>query len=273
MNIAVTGHQGYLGSYLVDKHKCLPVKADILDTIALEYLYGNEDIDLLIHCAAMTDVDECEKNPDQAFRVNTVGTMNVINVFHCPIIYLSTDHVFNGKSKLWSPNEKTKTDPVNMYGMTKYAGEVMALTSTHPVLVVRSSKLFDYSTLKNDLQALLGRKEREFTGLIHRNFTHRNHFADILIQLALSDWTKFKGNILHLSAPVSYSYAEFWKLVASEFEIDTDLVVERKYPLDNAVSRPFRGGLDSRKISKIFRLPSTIDGIKLVKKEFYEKEM
>lgn len=271
MNIAVTGHQGYLGSYLVDKHKCLPVNADILRPEELDKAYDELQPDILIHCASMTDVDECEKNPDKAFRINAVGTMNVINAFRCPTVYLSTDHVFNGKARLWLPNENTKTDPVNMYGMTKYAGEVMALTSTFPVLIVRSSKLFNVDTLRHDINELRHGNKREFTGLVYRNFTHRNHFADILVQLALSDWTKFKGHILHLSSPISHSYAQFWQLIATEFEIDTSLVIERKYPLDNAVPRPFRGGLDSRKISKVFRLPSAVDGIRLVKREFYEQ--
>lgn len=271
MKIAVTGYMGYVGNSLVREHKCEPVMGDILSEMDMHN--ADKTIDLVIHCAAMTNVDACEKDKQTAFKVNVYGTMNVVNNFHCPIVYLSTDHVFNGKPRLWSPNEKTAPDPVNVYGMTKYAGETMALTSTYPVLIVRSSKLFDYSTIRADVELLRSGKSREFTGVIKRNFTHRDHFVNMLMKLAKMDWGKFKGNIIHVASPMTYSYYEFWKLIAEELNLDVSLIKERKYPLDAAVPRPFHGGLDTRKLMKLMYSYSVADGLNLVKKEIENEKV
>lgn len=272
MKIAVTGHNGFVGSELV-RRGCIPIEGDILSEHDL--YVANRDIapDLVIHCAAMTSVDRCEQDPQEAFEVNVNGTMNVINEFHkCPIIYLSTDHVFNGKYRLWLPDEKSKPDPINVYGLTKYAGEVMMKTCTKPYLIVRSSKLFSLNSLRKDMYALLQGEKKEYTGLIHRNFTHVSHFVSMLLLVANSGFeTNPKhDNYLHLATPVSMSYYSFWKMVADRFGIDKNLITERRFSLPDVSPRPFRGGLDTKRVQLYSPLYSVSDGLDLAYKEFEE---
>jgi dTDP-4-dehydrorhamnose reductase len=262
MKTAVTGSNGFVGSELV-RRGCIPIRANVLDTDELVFECRKINPDIVIHCASMTNVDECEKDTQSAFDVNVNGTMNVINVFHKSfIVYLSTDHVFNGKHRLWLPNENTKPDPINVYGLTKYAGEVMMHSCIQPYMIVRSSKLFNLSTLKRDILDLKCGVKKEYTGLIHRNFTHLSHFVDMLFT-AIN--TQNNKRIVHLATPLSRSYYTFWNMVADKFEIDKSLISERRFGLPDVSPRPFKGGLDTKMIPLKY---SVSDGIDLAYEEY-----
>jgi len=99
---------------------------------------------LVIHCAAMTDVDGCARDPEQAFRVNAFGTQNVALACQragAAMVYISTNEVFDGSSE--RPYlEFDKTCPINPYGESKLAGETIAAHLLHRLYVVRVSWLF-----------------------------------------------------------------------------------------------------------------------------------
>src|SRR5262249_38600753 len=98
---------------------------DITDTQAVERTLLHHQPDAVIHCAAYTDVDGCERNPDQAFCANAFGTWNlaaVCGAHSITLVYLSTDFVFDGTKK--TPyTEYDVTHPINHYGASKLAGE------------------------------------------------------------------------------------------------------------------------------------------------------
>jgi dTDP-4-dehydrorhamnose reductase len=100
--------------------------------------------DYLIHTAAYTDVDGCELNPEKAYLVNGIGTRNVVmacEAINCPIVYISTDYVFNGNKK--EPyNEWDKPNPVNKYGLSKLFGERFVTSLTNRFYIVRTSWLY-----------------------------------------------------------------------------------------------------------------------------------
>lgn len=99
---------------------------------------------LVIHCAAMTDVDGCARDPEQAFRVNAFGTQNVALACqraNAAMVYISTNEVFDGSSE--RPYlEFDKTNPINPYGESKLAGENIAARLLHQLYIVRVSWLF-----------------------------------------------------------------------------------------------------------------------------------
>lgn len=100
--------------------------------------------DYLIHVAAYTDVDGCESNPETAFLVNGIGARNITMACEeigCPVIYISTDYVFDGTKKE-TYNEWDKTNPINMYGLSKLLGEQFVTSLTNRFYIVRTSWLY-----------------------------------------------------------------------------------------------------------------------------------
>ncbi len=163
MKILVTGANGMLGVDLCAEltsagHTVIRADSGIRDGLSLPawvridvtstkevaecVLYHQPDA--VIHAAAYTDVDGCERDPDLAYRVNALGTWNVAAVcgtHHITLFYISTDFVFDG-SKKEPYTEFDVPNPISSYGASKLAGEryVASLCSRH--FIVRTSWMF-----------------------------------------------------------------------------------------------------------------------------------
>ena len=132
MKWAITGGSGQLSRSLVDlldkegvpyiawSHKDLDVADDSSISVIKE-----TSPDLLINCAAWTNVDVAEEFPEKATRVNQVGPRNMARAakeLKIPLIHISTDYVFSGQSRQpWSTD--SKTEPMSTYGLSKLLGE------------------------------------------------------------------------------------------------------------------------------------------------------
>ena len=132
MKWAITGGSGQLSRSLVDlldkegvpyiawSHKDLDVADDSSISVIKE-----TSPDLLINCAAWTNVDAAEEFPEKATRVNQVGPRNMARAakeLKIPLIHISTDYVFSGQSRQpWSTD--SKTEPMSTYGLSKLLGE------------------------------------------------------------------------------------------------------------------------------------------------------
>ncbi len=101
---------------------------------------------MVVHTAAYTDVDGCEKNPDKAHEVNALGTQNVCRAAQdlgIPVMYISTDFVFDGNKD--SPYlESDQPHPISTYGRSKLAGEEYVKNLLKEYFVVRTSWLYGY---------------------------------------------------------------------------------------------------------------------------------
>lgn len=153
--VLVTGACGMLGSRVCEalkgKHTVVPTDVlpgcealDIADTGSVFDVINRVRPEMVIHCAAMTDVDGCEREPDTAHKINAVGTWNLACAcasMDCPIAYVSTDYVFDGE-KGEAYTEFDKPNPTSAYGASKLAGEeaVRQLCPKH--YVVRTSWVF-----------------------------------------------------------------------------------------------------------------------------------
>jgi dTDP-4-dehydrorhamnose reductase len=117
---------------------------DITDLRAVTECLLNHQPDVVIHCAACTDVDGCERNPDFSYRINALGTWNVASVcgsHHITLIYVSTDFVFDGK-KQEPYTEFDVPNPLSHYGASKLAGEKLVAQLCHRHYIARTSWLF-----------------------------------------------------------------------------------------------------------------------------------
>lgn len=130
MLILITGANGTLGTAicekLKDKHSILAPTSIYLDVrnSAQVMSYASKPIELIIHLAAETDHIACEFSPLEPYMTNTIGTQNMVDLAEkcdCPIAYLSTGGIFDGKKDFYV--EKDKPNPINHYSKSKYFGE------------------------------------------------------------------------------------------------------------------------------------------------------
>eukprot|EP00831_Metopus_contortus_P081747 TRINITY_DN8670_c0_g3_i2.p2 TRINITY_DN8670_c0_g3~~TRINITY_DN8670_c0_g3_i2.p2 ORF type:complete len:319 (+),score=42.51 TRINITY_DN8670_c0_g3_i2:252-1208(+) len=148
--ILITGSKGMLGRTLMsklDKYELIPAdlpEADITDAAGFEKLIAATKPDVVIHCAAMTAVDKCESEIEIAFKLNETGSKNVAescNRHGCRLVAISTDYVFDGEKD--SPYDEDDTpDPQNIYGKSKYAGEVAVRKYCPNHVIARVSWLY-----------------------------------------------------------------------------------------------------------------------------------
>lgn len=257
---------GKIASKLIDRG-ILFISADVTDAYDIRSLIRAIDPDVIIHTAAITDVDECAKDPTHALNVNAVGVNNIVDWWTGKFIYLSTDHVFSGTKWISSGyTERHEPSPVNEYGLTKLAGESIALSGVAKAKVIRTSKIFSSFTIDDFMNDLVYEDDFEITGLLKRSFLYDEHFVDGLLDAV----EKFDNlpEILNIAGTSILSYAEFYKLVCRVFSIDEDSFTVRKTKLKEATPRPLRAGLNIKQAEKLgIPLYSALDGIKQAKQD------
>ena len=147
--------------------------------------------EIIFHLGAETNVDLCEQNPDHAFRVNTLGTENIVLACQknkIPLVYISTGSVFSGQSK--TPyTEFDAPGPVNVYAQSKLQGEHIVQRLLHEYYIVRAGwmvggweidKKFVYKIL---LQPLEGKKELLVVSDKFGSMTFTKDFAANLLKI------------------------------------------------------------------------------------------
>jgi dTDP-4-dehydrorhamnose reductase len=150
MRIALTGVTGTLGRAIVERfsthHEIIPIGRDRIDleNIVDVYKFFLElDADFIIHTGALTGVDLCETEKEKAIKINWLATRAIVRAVEkrgIPIIYLSTDYVFDGEKEYY--DEWDSPNPICFYGKTKYFGEREVIHSTQSHYIVRSSWIF-----------------------------------------------------------------------------------------------------------------------------------
>lgn len=134
MKLLVTGYNGQLGYDVVNEAHSRGIEAvgvdiqemDITNKQQVNDVIKAGNYDAVVHCAAWTAVDKAEEMIDVCRKVNVEGTQNIVNVckeLDIPVMYFSTDYVFSGEgTEPW--NEYDNRTPLNVYGQTKYEGEL-----------------------------------------------------------------------------------------------------------------------------------------------------
>ncbi len=161
MKVLITGASGRIGRSLLE-YTTQDIEVEVLlgpdDPQLTGYAWYRSDItdygktkmavtcadpDIVIHLAAMTDVDACERNPDTALAVNGYGAGNVAEscaACGAKMVLVSTDYVFDGLSGPYS--EEDSPNPVNAYGRSKLEGEHAASAHVKDLLIFRISVPF-----------------------------------------------------------------------------------------------------------------------------------
>ena len=230
MKIMITGCHGQLGNELqsilssgkseigkapeaVLGAKILPVDIDTLDisdmSAVSDYVNANRP-DVIINCAAMTNVDGCESDYQTAFKVNALGVKNLAvcaETIGAKLIHVSTDYVFAGNgTKPYC--EWDKVDPQSVYGASKALGEKYALSFCEKSFIVRTSWLYGYigknfvKTVRRVIKANGG------IGVVcdqRGNPTNANDLAHHLLKLAITE----EYGIYHCTGEGECSWYDF----------------------------------------------------------------
>ncbi len=166
MKVLITGANGLLGQHLtkllLDKNyevvatgrgeSRLPFEPsgtytyhtmDIANAFDTYAIMSREKPDVVVHAAAMTQVDDCEKQPELCERINVQGTAQILTdaeTFSSHFIYISTDFVFDGDKGNYS--EEEDTNPISLYGFSKLQAESMVQVSDIPFAIVRTCLVY-----------------------------------------------------------------------------------------------------------------------------------
>lgn len=164
MKVLVTGVKGQLGFDVVNEllkrgHEAIGVDIedmDITDEESVNRVIKAAAPDAVIHCAAYTAVDAAEDNVDICRKVNATGTGYIAKVckdLDIKMMYISTDYVFNGQgTRPWEPDDVR--EPLNIYGQTKYEGELLVEETLDKFFTVRIAWVFGVNG-KNFIKTML----------------------------------------------------------------------------------------------------------------------
>jgi len=143
-DILVTGGDGVLGSYIPFGTHVDQKELDITDYTAVMNVCADMKPKAIIHCAALTDLAVCEKNPDEAYLVNSAGTYHLAigaRSVGAKLVYISTSDVFDGK-KEGPYTERDMPNPISAYARSKHLGELAVTGLLENYLIMRISWMF-----------------------------------------------------------------------------------------------------------------------------------
>lgn len=202
MKVLVTGVKGQLGFDVVNElnrrgHVAVGVdieEMDITNSISVERVIKETDPEVVIHCAAWTAVDAAEdaENIDKVQLVNATGTENIAKVckeLDCKMIYISTDYVFDGEgTRPWEPDDERS--PLNVYGQSKYEGELAVEKYLSKYYIVRIAWVFGVNG-KNFIKTMLNLgKTRDALTVVSDQIgtpTYTFDLARLLVDMAETD--------------------------------------------------------------------------------------
>ena len=268
-NILVTGSNGQLGNELrliveekdkVNNYFFTDVEElDITNKSSVsQFLHANK-IDIVVNCAAYTNVDKAEDESEIADLINHIGVKNLAE--SCKerdgfLIHISTDYVFDG-TKNTPYTETDKTKPLGVYGETKLRGENAILNSGCEYVIIRTSWL--YSAFGNNFLKTIQRltAEKENLKVVFDQVgtpTYAGDLANVIYTIIQRDGADIKNQIFHFSNEGVCSWYDFAVAIneASKHSCNIQPCHSDEFP--TKVLRPHFSVLDKSKIKKDFGL-------------------
>lgn len=245
LRILVTGSKGQLGNEL---KRCLDTMESEIGPVPSEYAHADVeyvdydvlditdegqvraffeefDPDIVMNCAAFTNVDGCESDEAAAYAVNSEGPRNLASAClanGAKLVHVSTDYVFPGNE----PGERVETDPVgplSAYGRTKLAGEQAVAEGMERFFIVRTAWLYGYVG-RNFVKTMrrLGESRDSVTVVDDQlgNPTSANDLAHEMLRLALTD----DFGTYHCTNEGTVSWAGFAKAIMEGFGLDCEVI-------------------------------------------------
>lgn len=273
MRVLVTGVKGQLGYDVVNELKKRNIEAvgvdidemDITDAKSVDDVITGANVDAVIHCAAYTAVDAAEDNIEVCRKVNADGTQNIANVckkLDIKMVYISTDYVFDGEgTRPWEPDDKQ--NPLNIYGQTKYEGELAVCNTLEKFFIVRIAWVFGING-KNFIKTMLNLgRTRDSLTVVNDQFgspTYTYDLARLLVDMILTD----KYGFYHATNEGICTWYEFACEIfkTAGMNVKVSPVSAAEYPAK--AKRPSNSRMNKDKLDAngFERLPSWQDALK-----------
>ncbi len=289
MNILVTGANGQLGNELrlvtaesADRYVFTDVgELDITDAEAIERMVAANGIELIINCAAYTNVDKAEDDRALAERLNTTAVEHLAAAMKRRngwLVHISTDYVFGGDPYNTPCKEDQQGTPTGVYGETKLRGEqAIARIGCHHI-IIRTAWLyseFGKNFVKTMLDLTASKPELKVVFDQTGTPTYARDLADAIF--AIVEGRKYAGNegIYHYSNEGVCSWYDFTKTIAElagRTKCDIQPCHSDEFP--SKVKRPAYSVLDKTKIKTVFglRIPYWTDSLKTCLQNLKEYE-
>ncbi|MCK5849965.1 MAG: dTDP-4-dehydrorhamnose reductase [Kiritimatiellae bacterium] len=277
MKIVILGAKGMLGHDLVKTCKRAGIEVSGYDLPELDITKEDgglellPDCDRLINCAAYTNVDGAESDPETAININRNGAQRVAvwcKNHDIPLIHMSTDYVFDGTNK--EPySEDYPVHPINKYGAGKLAGEQAIAETCDRFIIIRTQSLFGMHG-KNFVQAiiaLLGKNDNPLRIVDDQTSapTYTMHLAEGILRLLKTD----KQGIVNISAGGKATWHEFACAIAEKVASHTEILKISSDEYAAPAHRPAYSVLDNTLYHTWtgHNLPSWQEGLEMYLKE------
>jgi dTDP-4-dehydrorhamnose reductase len=222
---------------------------DIVDLQRLKEYMKELKPDIVINSAAYTNVDECEKNKDLAFKVNSLGPRNLAIACEevgAKFIHISTDYVFEGNGKL-PYTEYDITNPISVYGKTKLLGENFVRDFCSKYFIIRTAWLYGYNG-KNFVKTILkAAKEKGHLDVVddqRGNPTNAEDLAHHILKLGLTE----EYGVYHCTGSGECSWYDFAKTIVEYAGIECVVNPITSDKINRAAKRPAFSSLDNMMI-------------------------
>ncbi|MGN1184897.1 MAG: dTDP-4-dehydrorhamnose reductase, partial [Oliverpabstia sp.] len=280
MRALVTGVKGQLGHDVMKElakrgYEGVGVdveEMDITDAAAVDRVIKESNVDSVVHCAAWTAVDAAEDNVEICRKVNALGTENIAKVckeLDIPMIYFSTDYVFDGQgTRPWEPDDPV-VEPLNVYGLTKYEGEQAVEKYLDKYYIVRIAWVFGVNG-KNFIKTMLNLGKTHDTLTVVNDQVGTPTYTYDLSRLVVDMLEKEEYGKYHVTNEGGYiSWYDFAKEIFRQAGMDVTVnpVSSDAYPAK--AKRPANSRLEKKKLDEhgFDRLPTWQDALARYLKE------
>lgn len=257
MKIMITGAAGQLGKELLhmlqatEEHQLVAFTRSELDITNREQVYRIcEEVkpDIIINCAAFTNVDLCETEVEQAYLINGLGPYYLgmaANKQRAKLIHISTDYVFSGDQQ--SPyTEEDTPNPQTIYGKSKHLGEELLLKGCENLLIIRTSWLYGHKG-HNFVRTMINlSKNRSSINVVNDQTGSPSYTYDV--SCAILMLMRHRTGIYHVVNKGTCSWYDFAKEIMKQTNSSTEVKAISSEEYVFKTPRPSYSVLDTRKL-------------------------
>lgn len=263
MKVLITGADGMLGQDLVpilEDIGCFVIETDVenLDVTnskIVDDVIGHTKPNVVVHCAAYTNVDKAEEDLETALLINEIGTRNLAKACKkndAILIYISTDYVFDGESeKAYEPSDKT--NPINNYGLSKLKGELAVQEICEKYYIARTSWLYGHYG-KNFVETMIELASKPELKVVDDQIGCPTWTVELTNGIVKLITEQKPYGIYHICGTGTTSWYGFAKEIFTQMGLDVNLKSCSTKEFPRPAKRPQNSVMNNNKICRNWKL-------------------